>query len=178
MKRITIIFIVGVIILSALTACNGKGNSVEVLPTEETKESQVYIEETNNITETENATETPTEEVTETPTDRVIMDHTEPITTEWWWEGETISPKNPKVEGPCGTETYFNEDIDKIVEDMQRQGFIGEYWITEDGVKMLGEYILCKSSIRNFGCVFPTSTGVAIVCDTNTDEEIAIAVTW
>lgn len=163
MKRMTIIIIVGVIILLALTGCNST-NSVEVVPTEKTQESQNNIEVTTDVIETETVTET--------------INNPETITTEWWWEGERINPNNPKVEGPSGTETYFNEDIEKIVEDMWDQGFIGEYWITEDGVKMLGEYILCKSNTRNFGCVFPTSRGVAIVCDTNTDENISIAVTW
>ena len=102
----------------------------------------------------------------------------------WWWKGDVLSVENVKVKGPSGMETYFNEDISKIVERMKK-GFIGEYWIREDGVKMFGEYIICKANYNQtdthpnlpIGTVIPTTLGIAIVSSNDTDD-ISIAVTW
>ena len=106
-------------------------------------------------------------------------------TTEGVLEGEKLSVRNPKVEGPTGIETYFNEDVSTLVEDT---GYIGEYWETEDGIKMYGEYIICKARYDSneyhpnlpVGTVIPTTLGVAWVCSNDVDDnmDICVAVTW
>ena len=51
------------------------------------------------------------------------------------------------------------------------------YWVREDGVKMLGNYVMVAAaySIRPRGTIVESSLGPAIVCDTT---QLDIAVTW
>jgi hypothetical protein len=100
-------------------------------------------------------------------------------------KGEILSVKNPKVEGPSGIETFFNEDVSEILKNVS-EGYLGDYWETEDGIKMFGEYIICKCRYDAnkyhpnlpIGTVIPTTLGLALVCSNDTQEDISIAVTW
>ena len=166
MKRITIIFIVSTIILVILTSCSSKTSN-------QTKET-FSTEESTQVQSEDNIEEDIIEKET-----IFVVEETK-TTTEWWWEGEKISPNNLKVDGPSGIETCFNENIEEILDNMWNNGFIGEYWIREDGVKMFGKYIICKANPNNksLGTIIPTTIGIAIVCDVNTEENVCIAVTW
>jgi hypothetical protein len=45
---------------------------------------------------------------------------------------------------------------------------VGDYWVREDGVKMLGPYVMVAANLntRPRGTVVETSLGLGIVCDT------------
>ena len=59
------------------------------------------------------------------------------------------------------------------------------YWVREDGVKMLGSYVMVAANyeIRPKGTIIESSLGYAIVCDTGgfakkNPTQIDVAVTW
>lgn len=90
--------------------------------------------------------------------------------------------------GPSGRETYYNLPMDEIVARMRRKGYNEEqypHYIREDGVHMLGEYVMVVAELgsRPRGTVLETSVGTAIVCDTGSFVEkypdgIDVATEW
>lgn len=73
--------------------------------------------------------------------------------------------------GVSGKETYYNLNMSRCVAIMRELGYTEEeypYWIRDDGVKMLGDYVMCAAdfSIRPRGTILETSLGTAIVVDT------------
>lgn len=82
-------------------------------------------------------------------------------------------------------ETYYNLDMSTVVEIARSQGIEGEYWVREDGCKMLGDYIMIAAdrSVHPQGSIVPTSLGLGIVVDTgafiaSNPTQVDIAVTW
>lgn len=82
-------------------------------------------------------------------------------------------------------ETYYNLDMSGCVNIMRSIGNTDEYWVREDGCKMLGSYIMCAANLNVHprGSLVETSLGTAIVVDTggfadNDPYQIDIAVTW
>lgn len=82
-------------------------------------------------------------------------------------------------------ETYYNLDMSGCVDIMRSMGNTDEYWVREDGCKMLGNYIMCAANLNVHprGSLVETSLGTAIVVDTggfadNDPYQIDIAVTW
>lgn len=101
------------------------------------------------------------------------------------WDGPVLTPWSGTVAGPSGKETYYNLDMSVCVRNAISAGAEGEYWVREDGVKMLGEYVMVAAdySIRPRGTILPTSLGMGIVVDTGSfiltnPYQIDIAVTW
>lgn len=101
------------------------------------------------------------------------------------WDGPILNRVNGTVKGPSGKETYYNLNMSKVVSIMRNLGYDYEYWVRDDGVKMLGEYIMCAANlkIRPKGTILETSLGTAIVCDTggfakSNPHQIDIAVNW
>ena len=92
------------------------------------------------------------------------------------------------IQGPSGKETYYNLDMSGVVSIMRSAGYSEEeypYWIRDDGVKMLGPYVMVAASydIRPRGTILPSSLGTAIVCDTGgfasyNQSQLDIAVNW
>ena len=92
------------------------------------------------------------------------------------------------IYGPSGKETYYNLDMSGVVRAMRYAGYSEEeypYWIREDGVKMLGSYVMVAANyeIRPKGTIIQSSLGYAIVCDTggfarNNPTQLDIAVSW
>jgi hypothetical protein len=90
--------------------------------------------------------------------------------------------------GPSGKETYYNLNMSGIVNVMRSMGYDEEtypYWVREDGVKMLGDYVMVAAafSIRPRGTVVETSLGTGLVCDTggfaaSNQTQLDIAVNW
>lgn len=90
--------------------------------------------------------------------------------------------------GPSGKESWYNLPMDGVVSIMRHQGYTEErypYWVREDGVKMLGPFVMCAADLttRPRGSIIDTSLGEAIVCDTGsfvkTDPTaIDIATEW
>lgn len=82
-------------------------------------------------------------------------------------------------------ETYYNLDMSGCVNIMRSIGNTDEYWVREDGCKMLGNYIMCAANLNVHprGSLVETSLGTAIVVDTggfadSDPYQIDIAVTW
>lgn len=100
-------------------------------------------------------------------------------------EEVALSSDLGRVQGPSGEETFYNLNMTKIIERMQSLGYDYEYWIREDGVKMLGDYVIVAANfeIRPLGTVVETSLGQGLVCDTGdfvktNPTGIDIATTW
>ena len=108
----------------------------------------------------------------------------------WWeeehrWKGPVLSKGRGVNYGPSGKETYYNLNMSTVVSIMRSMGYTGEYWVRDDGCKMLGEYIMVAANLnlRPRGSIVETSLGDAIVCDTGgfakrNPTQIDIAVTW
>lgn len=151
---------------------------------------------TEIVTEsTERTIDRRTAAITETSTSYLI-DPTEAVAKGkeaydiWWeeehrWKGPVLSMGRGVNYGPSGKETYYNLNMSTVVSIMRSMGYTGEYWVRDDGCKMLGEYIMVAANLnlRPRGSIVETSLGDAIVCDTGgfakrNPTQIDIAVTW
>ena len=82
-------------------------------------------------------------------------------------------------------ETYYNLNMSTIVKWAHSKGIQGEYWIREDGCKMLGNYIMVAAnlSVHPRYSLVPTSLGMGIVVDTGgfaarNPTQLDIATNW
>lgn len=135
----------------------------------------------------ETITTTTTTMVTTTTTTTTKATTTTTIPT-YNWSGDVLSKSKGVVEGPSGKETYYNLNMTSVVNAMRRAGYSEEdypYWVREDGVKMLGSYVMVAANyeIRPKGTIIESSLGYAIVCDTGgfakkNPTQIDVAVTW
>lgn len=101
------------------------------------------------------------------------------------WKGPVLSKRRGVIHGPSGKETYYNLNMSVVVRSMQRMGYDYEYWVRDDGVKMLGDYVMIAANLnlRPKGSIVETSLGPGIVCDTGgfakrNPTQIDIATTW
>ena len=101
------------------------------------------------------------------------------------WDGAVLSRGNGSVHGPSGKETYYNLNMNGVVSIMRGMGNTDEYWVRDDGCKMLGDYIMCAAnlSVHPRGSLVESSLGTCIVCDTGgfasgNSNQLDIAVTW
>ena len=101
------------------------------------------------------------------------------------WKGPVLSVGRGVNYGPSGKESYYNLDMSGVVSIMRSMGNTDEYWVREDGCKMLGDYIMVAANLnlRPRGSIVETSLGDGIVCDTGgfarkNPTQIDIAVTW
>ena len=104
------------------------------------------------------------------------------------WTGDVLSKSKGVVNGPSGRETYYNLNMTSVINSMRRAGYSEAeypYWVREDGVKMLGNYVMVAANynIRPKGSIIESSLGAAIVCDTggfvkHHPTQIDVAVTW
>lgn len=101
------------------------------------------------------------------------------------WNGPVLTPGAGTIIGPSGKETYYNLNMSACVQNAKNAGAEGDYWVREDGVKMLGEYVMVAAdfSIRPLCTIVPTSLGMGIVVDTggfvmNNATQLDIAVAW
>ena len=90
-----------------------------------------------------------------------------------------------RVQGPQEEETYYNLPMDRVVQTMRDRGYAEAdypYYVTENGIKMLGDFIIVAADLNKYprGTVVQTSLGQGIVCDTGEelDGVIDIAVEW
>ena len=74
-----------------------------------------------------------------------------------------------------------------VVNNTKSAGISGEYWVREDGAKMIGDYILCACDVtgtaHNRYDIVETSMGLGICADTGAfaatnPYQIDIATTW
>lgn len=84
-------------------------------------------------------------------------------------------------------ETYYNLKMGGVIRLLDEMGIEhGEYWTREDGVKMLGDYIMLATDTRRWpkGTILETSLGTGLVVDHCSGSEsypglwIDVAVTW
>ena len=101
------------------------------------------------------------------------------------WDGPVLSRSNGSVKGPNGKETYYNLNMNGVVNIMRRMGNTDEYWVRDDGCKMLGNYIMCAANlgVHPRGSLVESSLGTCIVCDaggfaSGNSNQLDIAVTW
>lgn len=121
------------------------------------------------------------EQEQETPT---VVPQNNPTNSSW--TGAVLSRSAGAVQGPSGKETYYNLDMSVIISIMSAYGYSSsDYWVRDDGVKMLGSYVMCAANftLRPRGSLVETSLGTAIVCDTGgfatgNPTQIDIATAW
>lgn len=101
------------------------------------------------------------------------------------WKGPVLTRSKGVVHGPSGKETYYNLNMSGVVSIMRNMGNTDEYWVRDDGCKMLGDYIMVAANlnIHPRGSIVETSLGEGIVCDTGgfakkNPYQIDIATTW
>lgn len=101
------------------------------------------------------------------------------------WNGPKLTAASGVNYGPSGKETYYNLDMSGVISIMRSIGNQDAYWVRNDGVKMLGDYVMIAAdlSLRPRGSHVPTSLGMGVVCDTgffaySNSTQIDIAVTW
>lgn len=141
------------------------------------------ISSNKNSVITTKETETTSKQTTTQTTTTVIT-----TTTKKSWSGDVLSKSKGVVYGPSGKETYYNLNMNTVIKAMRNMGYTETdypYWVREDGVKMLGKYVMVAANyeIRPKGTIIESSLGEAIVCDTggfvkNNPTQIDIAVTW
>ena len=110
---------------------------------------------------------------------------TENTNQETAWDGPVLTKSAGVVMGPSGKETYYNLNMSGVVSIMRSMGNQDEYWIREDGCKMLGDYIMCAANldVHPRGSLVKSSLGTCIVCDTGgfaaaNPNQLDIAVNW
>ncbi len=101
------------------------------------------------------------------------------------WKGPVLTKSRGTITGPSGKETYYNLNMAGVVRIMRNMGNTDEYWVRDDGCKMLGDYIMVAADlgIHPRGSLVDTSLGKAIVCDTGSftasnPHQLDIAVSW
>lgn len=72
-----------------------------------------------------------------------------------------------------------------VIKAMRNIGNNDEYWVRNDGCKMLGNYIMVAANLKVHprGSLVETSLGTGIVCDTGSfangnPNQLDIAVNW
>lgn len=87
----------------------------------------------------------------------------------------------------CGDqkETYYNLNMNNVVNNAHNAGIEGEYWVREDGVKMLGDKVIVAANqdVYPYGSTVETSLGEGIVLDTggfaaDNPTQVDIATDW
>lgn len=101
------------------------------------------------------------------------------------WDGDIINSYVGTVKGPSGKETYYNLPMSGVIAIMEDLGYTGEYWVREDGAKMLGDFIMVAAELgsRPKGTIIKTSLGWAVVADTGgfaryNPKQLDIATAW
>ena len=131
------------------------------------------------------------------------QDYQEPVYQETWvdpaYEEQTWVEEQPSynqtytpltasagvTQGPSGKETYYNLPMGGVVNIMRGMGNGDEYWVRDDGVKMLGDYVIVAANLDTHprGSLVETSLGTGIVCDTggfaySDPYQIDVATAW
>ena len=101
------------------------------------------------------------------------------------WQGSVLTAMAGVNEGPTGRETYYNMEMAGVVDIMRGMGNTDDYWVRDDGVKMLGDYVMVAANLDKYprGSVVDSSLGQAIVCDTGgfaayNEDQLDIATAW
>ena len=124
------------------------------------------------------------------PEDSVIIQEAQ---KKWWeaqnavfvWDGPVLTKSKGVNYGPLGRETYYNLPMQGVINIMRRNGYDAErfpYWVRDDGVRMLGDYIMLAGRVGQFelGTIVQCSLGEGIICDYGYLEwnGVDVAVVW
>lgn len=158
---------------------------ITVSTTKKTFDPNRYVASVMAATQKKEEPTTTTTVSTTTATTTTVSTTT---TTKSSWTGDVLSKSKGIVNGPSGRETYYNLNMTGVINSMRRAGYSEAeypYWVREDGVKMLGNYVMVAANynIRPKGSIIESSLGAAIVCDTGSfvkhhPTQIDVAVTW
>lgn len=159
---------------------------ITVSTTKKTFDPNRYVASVMAATQKKEEPTTTTTVSTTTVTTTTVSTTT--TTTKSSWTGDVLSKSKGVVNGPSGRETYYNLNMTSVINSMRRAGYSEAeypYWVREDGVKMLGNYVMVAANynIRPKGSIIESSLGAAIVCDTGSfvkhhPTQIDVAVTW
>lgn len=120
------------------------------------------------------------------PSERYRKEYEEKHKDDFSWDGPVLNSRNGRITGPSGEETYYNLNMNGVIKIMGEFGYTKEdYWVREDGVKMLGDYVMVAANlnIHPRGSIIDCSLGKAIVCDTGdfaaeNPYQLDIATNW
>jgi len=122
---------------------------------------------------------TPTLTPTPMPTKQVTQVSSQSLSV------QPITESLGRVQGPVEVETYYNLPMDRVIQNMRNMGYTEDnypHYVREDGVKMLGDFVMVATNIEKYpkGTIVQTSLGQGIVCDKHEvqDDSIDIAVEW
>ena len=111
--------------------------------------------------------------------------YSQPSYTQYVSNANALTASGGVYYGPNGKETYYNLNMSGVVDIMRGMGNNDNYWVREDGVKMLGDYVIVAADLNKYprGSIVDTSLGQGIVCDTgsftqNSDTQLDIATDW
>lgn len=165
------------------------GDVITVSTTKKTFDPNNYVASVPLVVTTVPTTTTTT--TTKITTTKQVVTNTTTVATTTYkssWTGEILTKRKGVVIGPSGKETYYNLNMTNVVKIMRNAGYSEEeypYWVRDDGVKMLGDYVMVAADLntRPRGTKLESSLGIAMVCDTgsfaNTNPtQIDIAVSW
>lgn len=165
----------------------GSGDVITVSTTKKTFDPNNYVASISSVATTIPTTTTMVTTVTTTKQVNTTATVTTTVSKSSW-QGEVLSKSKGVVNGPSGKETYYNLNMTTVVNIMRKAGYSEEeypYWIREDGVKMLGDYVIVAADFntRPRGTILESSLGYAIVCDTGSfvktnPTQIDVAVNW
>lgn len=168
----------------------GGGDVITVSTTKKTFDPNNYVASVSSVaTTTKPETTTITTTATKVATTKTVTTvETTSEAPKISWDGDVLSKSKGVVIGPSGKETYYNLNMTNVISTMRRAGYSEAeypYWVREDGVKMLGDYVMVAANydIRPRGTILESSLGYAIVCDTGgfaktNPTQIDVAVTW
>lgn len=169
----------------------GSGDVITVSTSKKTFEPNKYVASVGtmeNVVKNEVNTKSTTSTTIMATTTTSIATTTTTTSTSNSWNGDILTKFKGVVNGPSGKETYYNLNMSGVVKIMRNAGFSEEeypYWVREDGVKMLGNYVMVAANleIRPRGTIVQSSLGDAIVCDTggfaySNPTQLDIAVSW
>ena len=156
---------------------------VEEVVAEETATVTIATEELVNEEKNTELLEAETVNIVTVETEESVKEETAEVENKW--NGQVLNQVNGRIEGPSGTETYYNLDMSGVIKIMEQEGYCYEYSVREDGVKMYGQYVMVAAdlNLRPRGTLVETSLGTGIVCDTGSfvhdnPTQLDIAVNW
>lgn len=89
-----------------------------------------------------------------------------------------------RINGVQEVETWYNLPMSGVIKKMRDHGYSDAdypYYIRDDGVKMLGDFVMVAADLDKYprGTVVYTTLGQGLVCDTGEDlDGFDIAVNW
>ena len=111
--------------------------------------------------------------------------YTESVYEDSSYNGAVLTSQLGTIQGPSGKETFYNLPMGGVINIMRSIGNEDGYWVREDGVKMLGDYVMVAANLETHprGSLVETSLGTGIVCDTGgfayaDPYQIDVATAW